>query len=92
MIKNFRHKGLEKFFYSGNKKGILASHARKLADILDQLDAANEIRDINFPGSSLHPLKGKLEGYWAVKVSGNWRVIFKFERGDIFEVDYIDYH
>lgn len=92
MIKSFRHKGLEKFFHSGNKKGVFAKHAQRLADILDQLDAAHQIQDMNFPGAFLHPLKGKLAGRWAINVSGNWRIVFKFEKGNTFEVDYIDYH
>ena len=92
MIKSFRHKGLQNFFFDGTKKGIQPKHAEKLADILDLLDAATEIKDMTFPGSDLHPLKGDLRGFWSVKVSGNWRVIFRFENGDAFDVDYVDYH
>ncbi|OGQ81707.1 MAG: peptidase [Deltaproteobacteria bacterium RIFCSPLOWO2_12_FULL_60_19] len=92
MIKSFRHKGLQKFFFDGTKQGIQPKHAEKLADILDLLDAAGETRDMNFPGSDLHPLKGDLRGFWSVKVSGNWRIIFRFENGDASDVDYVDYH
>ena len=92
MIKSFRHKGLQKFFFDGTKKGIQPKHAEKLADILDLLDATSEIEDMNFPGSDLHPLKGDLRGFWSVNVSGNWRIIFRFENGDAFDVDYVDYH
>lgn len=92
MIKNFVHKGLERYFHEGTKKGIRAQHAQKLADILDLLDAAAMIGDMNFPGAQLHPLKGQLQGVWAVKVSGNWRVTFRFHNGDAFDVDYTDYH
>ena len=92
MIKSFRHKGLQKFFFDETKRGIQPKHAEKLADILDLLDAASEIGDMNFPGSDLHPLKGHLRGFWSVKVSGNWRIIFRFEKGDAFDVDYVDYH
>lgn len=92
MIKSFRHKGLEKLFFDGTKKGIQPKHAEKLADVLDLLDATSEIKDMNFPGSDLHPLKGDLRGFWSVKVSGSWRVIFRFEKGDVFDVDYVDYH
>jgi proteic killer suppression protein len=92
VIKSFRHKGLQKFFFDGTKKGIQAKHAEKLADILDQLNAASEIQDMNFPGSELHPLKGDLRGFWSVKVSGNWRMIFRFEKGEALDVDYVDYH
>jgi len=92
VIKSFHHKGLQKFFFNGTKKGIQSKHAEKLADILDLLDAATEIRDMNFPGSDLHPLKGDVRGFWSVKVSGNWRIIFRFEKGEVFDVDYVDYH
>ena len=92
MIKNFKHKGLERFFYDGDKSGIIPQHAQKLGDILDTLDAAHEIKDMNFPGSELHLLKGKYLNFWAVKVSGNWRIIFKFKDGNAYDVDYLDYH
>jgi len=89
MIKTFKHRGLEKFFLNGVKKGIQAKHAEKLEDILE---AADSIKDMNFPGSALHQLKGKLKGSWSIKVSGNWRIIFRFEKGNAYEVNYLDYH
>ncbi len=92
MIKSFEHKGLEKYFNDGNKSGIQPNHALKIGDVLDQLDAAIEIRDMNFPGSNLHRLKGNLQDHWSVRVSGNWRITFKFENGDAYVVDYQDYH
>ena len=92
MIKSFKHKGFEDFFHDGKKKGVQAKHADKLEDLLDILNAASNIKDMNFPGSGLHQLKGKLKGYWAIKVSGNWRLIFKFSNTNAFDVDYIDYH
>ncbi len=92
MIKTFSHKGLGNYFYDGVKKGIQAKHANRLALILDYLDAAEQVEDMNFPGLDLHPLKGKKKGYCSVKVSGNWRIIFKFEFGDAYNVNYLDYH
>ena len=92
MIVSFRHKGLEKFFFEGTRKGIQPQHAQKLANILDRLDAAAEIRDMNFPGSHLHELKGKDKGYWSIRVSGNWRIVFKFQNEEALEVNYVDYH
>jgi toxin HigB-1 len=56
------------------------------------LNAAKEVRDLNFPGSGLHQLKGEYQDFWSVSVSGNWRIIFKFLDGDVYEVDYFDYH
>jgi proteic killer suppression protein len=92
MIKTFSNKGLEAFFYDGTKKGIHAEHLQKIADILDRLDAAKEIADMKYPGSDLHQLKGRMKGLWAVKVSGNWRIVFGFKEGNAFDVNYMDYH
>ena len=71
MIKSFKHKGLEIFFYSGKKKGIRPEHAKKLEKILDRLNAACEIRDMSYPGPNLHKLTGDKKGLYAVNISGN---------------------
>jgi proteic killer suppression protein len=92
MINSFAHKGLEDYFYHGIKKGIKPQHAQKLADILDRLDAAVDVKDMNYPGSGLHQLKGKKKGLWALKVTGNWRVTFSFKEGNAESVNYEDYH
>ena len=92
MIESFAHKGLEKYFYDGDKKSIQAKHAQKLADILDRLDASKVITDMNYPGSNLHQLKGKMRHLWSVKVSGDWRVVFNFKESNAYNVNYVDYH
>jgi len=92
MIRNFRHKGLEKFFLRGTKVGIQAKHARRLRLILGRLNASTEPRDMDLPGLKLHELGGKKKGVWSVWVSGNWRVSFRFLGKDADEVDYGDYH
>lgn len=92
MIRSFKHKGLENFFYSGSKRGIRPEHAARLESILDRLNAAGHVKDMNYPGSFFHRLSGEKEGQYAVKVSGNWRVFFEFVDGDAFAVDYADYH
>ena len=92
MIKSFKHKGLKEFFFPGSKKGIRPEHADKLERILDRLNAANEIRDMNCPGSNLHKLSGDKKGLYAVNVSGNWRIFFEFIEGDAYIVNYDDYH
>lgn len=91
-IKSFRHKRLEEFFLTGSKRGIRPEHAARLAEALDQLDLAAHVNDMAYPGSYLHPLKGELDGYWSVRISGNWRVIFRFTDGDAHVVAYVDYH
>jgi toxin HigB-1 len=92
MIKAFRHRGLEKFFRTGSKAGIQSNHAGKLRLQLFTLDNARRPSDMNAPGWKLHPLAGELKGQWAVSVSGNWRLTFKFESEDAVLVDYQDYH
>ena len=92
MVKSFKHKGLEDFFYSGTKKGIKPDHAKKLEKILDRLNAATDIKDMNYPGSDLHQLSGDKKGQYALKVSGNWRVFFELFEGDAYIVNYDDYH
>ena len=92
MIKNFKHKGLKEFFLTGNTRGISLDHGKKLRLILTKLNAINVIVDMNYPGSGLHPLKGNLKYFFSVNVSGNWRIIFRFEKGEVFDVDYLDYH
>jgi len=92
VIKSFKHKGLEEFFYTGKKKGIRPEQAPRIARILDRLNAADDIKDMNFPGSFLHRLTGDLAGQYSVRVSGNWRIIFEFQGGDAYIVNYDDYH
>lgn len=92
MIKTFAHKGIEAFFRRGTKAGIQVVHAPRLSRQLAQLNQAQAPRDMNLPGWKLHPLSGGLEGHWAVTVSGNWRLTFRFDDGDAILVDYQDYH
>ena len=92
MIKSFQHKGLKIFFETGNKAGIIPDHAPNLSRQLLRLDIAGSVDDVNLPGWRLHALAGELAGYYAIKVSGNWRITFKFEGEDVVLVDYVDYH
>jgi proteic killer suppression protein len=92
MIRSFRHKGLQRFFETGSKAGIQPAHAPKLRIQLAKLDSSPGVTDMDMPGWRLHPLKGDLAGHWAVWVSGNWRLTFRFEGEHAVLVDYRDYH
>jgi proteic killer suppression protein len=92
MIQSFKYKGLQRFFEKGDHSKIQPAHRKKIRLILSLLNAATEIRDMNFPGSDLHKLTADLSSFWSVSVSDNWRIIFKFYDGDALEVDYLDYH
>lgn len=92
MIKSFAHKGLEKFFTTGSLAGIQAIHAKRLRLILALLNDATQLNDLDAPALRLHTLKGEFAGFWAVTVQANWRVTFRFEDGNVYIVDYLDYH
>ncbi len=92
MIKSFRHRGVGKFFHTGSKAGIQPKHANKLRLQLFALDNAKQVSDLNAPGWQLHALAGELKNHWAISVSDNWRLTFKFEAEDGVLVDYQDYH
>jgi toxin HigB-1 len=92
VIRTFRHRGIEKFFRTGSKAGIQAKHAARLRLQLFALDNAKGPGDLNAPGWRLHSLAGTLRDHWAISVSENWRLTFKFEGEDAVLVDYQDYH
>jgi proteic killer suppression protein len=92
LIGSIRHKGLAALYYDDQTKGEKQSLVKRLRYILALLDTAFTVEDMNLPGLKLHQLKGELAGFYAVSVSGNWRVIFRFEAGEAADVDLIDYH
>ena len=89
MIRSFKHKGLEQFFKTGSKAGILPSHAARLRLQLAKLDGARGPDDMAMPGWRAHPLS---TGHWSVWINGNWRMTFAFEGVDAVLVNYLDYH
>ncbi len=92
MIGSITHKGLAALYYDDRTKGVKQSLVNRLRQILALLATAVTVEDMNIPGLQLHQLKGDLAGFYAVAVSGNWRLIFRFEDGQAAEVDLIDYH
>jgi proteic killer suppression protein len=92
MIRSFRHKGLKNLYEQNHAKGINPDWLKRIRAILARLDAAKTPADMDFPGLWLHGLTGQLQGFWAVNVSGNWRIIFRFDGEDPCDVDLTDYH
>jgi proteic killer suppression protein len=92
VIRSFRHRGLKLLYGKGDRRRVHAAYADKIERILARLDQAAEPGNMNLPGYRLHPLKGDLAGFWSVTVSGNWRIVFRFEQGHASDVDLIDYH
>ena len=92
MIKSFKHKGLRRFYESGNASGIQSGHAPKLRAQLAILEAATIIEDVDIPGYRLHRLKGARKDTWSITVSANWRLTFEFYEGNVYILNYEDYH
>ena len=92
MIQSFKHRGLKALYDGRTVRSAVPAHVEKLRDILAVLDRSRGPDDMNIPGFRLHSLKGTLAGFWAVSVSGNWRVTFRFDNGNAVNVDYVDYH
>ena len=92
MIRSFRHKGLRNLYEKDRSSGINADWLSRVRAILTRLDASKGPADMDLPGLRLHRLRGGLAGFWSVSVSGNWRVIFRFDDEQPSDVDLIDYH
>jgi len=92
MIKSFKHKGLKNFFETGQVAGIDPAHRQKMRLRLAALDTALTLDDVDLPGFRLHSLKGDKQGLWAIDVNKNWRITFEFIEGNVYIVNYEDYH
>ncbi|MXY39428.1 MAG: peptidase [Rhodospirillaceae bacterium] len=92
MIRRIRHRGLKRMYERGDPSRVGPGMADRVALALADLDDARKPSDLDLPGYRLHPLKGDLKGYWSISISGNWRMIFRFEDGDVYDVDLVDYH
>jgi proteic killer suppression protein len=92
VIAGFRHKGLERLYREGSKKGVQAAHVPELLRILSLLDVAQGPDDLTIPDFRTHQLTGDLAGHWSIWVNGNWRITFRFIDNDVELVDYQDCH
>ena len=92
MIRAFRHRGLKRLQERGDPSRVRTDQAERIALALADLDDARKPSDLDLPGYRLHPLKGDLKGFWSISISGNWRIIFRFDDGDTYDVNLVDYH
>ena len=92
MIRSFRHRGLRRLYERGDPSRVSADQLNRITLALADLDAASKPSDVDLPGYRLHPLRGDLKGLWSISISGNWRITFRFEAGDVHDVDLVDYH
>jgi len=94
MIKSIRHKGLRILWEEGNNSKLPADEVARIERILGMINRARQVPfDFEaFKNWNLHKLSGSMKEYWSVKVNKNYRIIFKFDGQDAFDIDYIDYH
>ena len=92
MIGSFKHKGLKRFYETGDRSKLPPDLVPRIEEILGLLDVATTVRDMDLPQFRLHGLTGDRKGQWAVTVRANWRIVFRFEDGDAQDVDFVDYH
>jgi len=92
MIRSFKHRGLKRLYERDDRGGIRPDLRDTVQEILTLLDDAMTVQELNLPGYRLHPLKGGLKDFWSVTVRANWRIVFRFEGADAFDVELIDYH
>ena len=88
-----RHKGLRALAEQDRPSRVPTDLVARLRRILTVLDEAQRPEDVGTrPGYRLHPLQGGRAGQWSIRVSGNWRVVFRFEHHEVVDVDLVDYH
>ena len=92
MIRSFRHRGLSRLYERDDPSRISADQLHRITLALADLDAAGKPSDLDLPGYRLHPLRGDRRGLWSISITGNWRITFRFEAGDVYDVDLVDYH
>ena len=92
MIRTFRHRGLRRLYERDDSSRVAATLVERITLALADLDSAHNPSDLNLPGYRLHPLRGDRRGLWSISVSGNWRITFRFDGDDVYDVDLVDYH
>lgn len=92
MIESFKDRRLKRFFERGENKHVRADLVDRIRTILGRLNVAMNVEDMDLHSYRLHTLKGDLKGFYSVTVRANWRIIFRFESGNAYDVELIDYH
>ena len=91
-ITGFKHGGLKRFHRKHDASKLPKQYLNRIENILLVLDSGNPLGNLAIPGYRLHPMKGDRKGVWSVTVTGNWRITFRVDRGDAYDVDLVDYH
>ena len=91
-IRNVRHRAIRRFFERGDARRLHPAHVARIGRILAALDRDDALEVLSAATFRLHPLTGNRKGLWSVRVSGNWRIVFRLEYGHVFDFDLTDYH
>jgi toxin HigB-1 len=93
MIRSFTDRETEHFYTTGRSRRLPPEILKRSAMRLTQLNAAVRIEDLSQPPlNRLEALVGDRIGYWSIRINQQWRVCFRFEDGDAFDVEVVDYH
>lgn len=92
MIKSIKTKAIKRLYDEDDRSKLPSDMVERIKNILFSIDNANSLDDLSLPSYKLHPLKGDRAGQWSITVRANWRIVFKFEGGNAYDVEYIDYH
>jgi proteic killer suppression protein len=92
MIKSIQHKGMRLYYEESNGSKLPREHLIKIARILTALDTVTSRENILMLRSGIHLLKGKYDGFWLLHVTGNYRIVSRFQPPDVYDIDYVDYH
>ena len=93
VIRFFANAETERFFMTGKSRRVPTEIRVRAAMRLTQVNAATRVEDLRLPPSNqLEPVKGARKGQWSIRVNDQWRVCFRFDRGDAFDVEIVDYH
>ena len=88
----FTHRALQRLYDRGDVQRLPPDLVPRIRRMLTALDEATVPRHVDLPGWRLHPMKGSRSGQWSLRVSANWRLVFRFDAGEAVDVDLIDYH
>ncbi|HEX6141946.1 MAG TPA: type II toxin-antitoxin system RelE/ParE family toxin [Geminicoccaceae bacterium] len=92
-VRSTRHRGLRRLWERNDHRGVPAQSAGKLRRMLATLNRTSAPEKLAaMPGWRLHRLTGDRRDFWSMTVTGNWRLVFRFEDGDAFDLDPVDYH
>ena len=92
MIKTIKTKSIKRLYENDDRSKLPADMVDRIRNIVSSLDSANSLDDLNIPSYKLHPLTGNRNGQWSITVRSNWRIVFKFENGNAYDVEFVDYH